>query len=164
MSKWGQDTGFLFLLVWCFFSFKCYEVWQEMCEFNTAITIAQLLGLTVVSAKSKIHSPRRGYLSPGNSILLEITAALLFISITNSCRFRGSFVENQARFQQTCLFSWFMHALPIGTTDLHSSRDHEVREHIPRTWASSNDNFFQSNFSAWSNCEAILGKTPNWPI
>ena len=44
------------------------------------------------------------------------------------------------------------------------SRDHEIREHIPHTWASSNDNRFQSNFSAWSNCEAILGKTPNWPI
>ena len=44
------------------------------------------------------------------------------------------------------------------------TRDHEVREHIPHTWASSNDYLFQSNFSSWSNCEAILGKTPNWPI
>ena len=35
-----------------------------MCEFNTKITIAQLLRLTSVSAKSKIYSPRRGYLSP----------------------------------------------------------------------------------------------------
>ena len=26
-----------------------------------------------------------------------------------------------------------------------------VREHIPHTWASSCDNLFQSNFSAWSN-------------
>ena len=39
-----------------------------MCAFNTKITIAQLLSLTIVSAKSKIYSPRRGYLSPGNSI------------------------------------------------------------------------------------------------
>ena len=34
----------------------------------------------------------------------------------------------------------------------------------PLIWVSSNDNLFQSNFSAWSNCEAILGKTPDWPI
>ena len=52
-----------------------------MCEFNTKITIVQLLRLTIFSAKSKIHSPRRGYLSPGNSIVLEIEAALLFIRI-----------------------------------------------------------------------------------
>ena len=45
-----------------------------------------------------------------------------------------------------------------------ASRDHDLREHIPHTWASSDDNLFQSNFSAWSNCEAILGKTPDWAI
>ena len=61
---------------------KCSKVRQEMCEFNTKITIVQLLRLTIFSAKSKIHSPRRGYLSPGNSIVLEIEAALLFISVT----------------------------------------------------------------------------------
>ena len=70
-----------------------------MCKFNTKITIAQLLRLT-------IHSLRQGYLSPGNSIVLEIEAALLFISVTNSCRFWVSFVETQAR-----LFSRLMHAL-----------------------------------------------------
>ena len=43
-----------------------------------------------------------------------------------------------------------------------TARDHDVREHIPHTWASSNDSLFQSNFSVWSNCEATLGKTPNW--
>ena len=112
MSKWWQETGVLFWSV--FFSFKCYKVWQEMVKFNTKITIAQLLRLTIVSPKSKIHkihSHRRGYLSPGYSIVLGIAAALLFISVTNSCRFWGSFVKTQARFQQTCLFSWFMHAL-----------------------------------------------------
>ena len=69
--------------------------------------------------KSKIHSPRRGYLSPVNSIVLEIAAALLFISVTNSCRFWGSFVETQARLQQTCLFSWVMHALRAYCHGLH---------------------------------------------
>ena len=43
------------------------------------------------------------------------------------------------------------------------SRDHDLREPIPHTWASSNDNLFQSNFSAWSGREAILGTTPDWP-
>ena len=51
------------------------------------------------------------FLSPDNSIVLEIEAASLLISVTNSCRFWGSFVEIEERFQQTCFFSWFMHAL-----------------------------------------------------
>ena len=53
-----------------------------MREFNTKISIAQLLRLTIVSAKSKICSPRRDYLSPGNSIVLGIAATSLFISVT----------------------------------------------------------------------------------
>ena len=40
-------------------------------------------------------------------------------------------------------------------------RAQETMINISLTWASSNDNLFQSNFSAWSNCEAILGKTPD---
>ena len=39
-------------------------------------------GLTIVSAESKIYSPRQGYVSPGNSIILEIAATLLFIGVT----------------------------------------------------------------------------------
>ena len=78
-----------------------------MCEFNTKITIVQLSRLTILSAKSKIHSLRWGYLSPGNSIALEIESALLFISVTNSCWFWGSFVQIQAHFQQTCIFTCF---------------------------------------------------------
>ena len=74
----------------------CYKVWQEMCEFNTKITIAQLLRLTIVPAKSKIYSQRRGYLSPGNSIVLGIAATLLFISVTIFCRFWGSFCWNSS--------------------------------------------------------------------
>ena len=45
-----------------------------MCEFNTKIRKITTLSLAIVSAKSKICSPRRGYLSPGNSIVLEIAA------------------------------------------------------------------------------------------
>ena len=63
-----------------------------------------------VSAKSKIHSPiaSGSYLSPGNSIVLEIETASLFISVKNSCRIWGSFVEIQAHFQQTYSFSCFL--------------------------------------------------------
>ena len=51
-----------------------------MCEFNTnKRPIVQLS--TIVSAKPKIHSPTRGYLSPGNSIVLEKETALLFIRV-----------------------------------------------------------------------------------
>ena len=38
------------------------------------------------------------------------------------------------------------------------ARDHEVREHIPHTWASSNDNLFQSNFSAWSKLNLTVNQ------
>ena len=51
---------------------------------------------TIVSAKSKIYSPRRGYLSPGNSIILEIAATLLFIGVTSFCWFWGSFCWNSS--------------------------------------------------------------------
>ena len=67
-----------------------------MSEFTAKITIAQLLRLTIVSAKSKIYSPRRGYLSPGNSIILEIAAILLFIGVTIFCWFWGSFCWNSS--------------------------------------------------------------------
>ena len=43
-------------------------------------------------------------------------------------------------------------------------RDYDLREPIPHTWASSHDNLFQSNFSAWASREAILGTPPDWPI
>ena len=81
-----------------------------MCEFNTKITIAQLLSLTIVSAKSKTYSPRWGYLSPGNSIVLQIAATLLFIGITIFADFGAHCVETQAHFQQPCLFSWTLPA------------------------------------------------------
>ena len=38
------------------------------------------LWVRFVSAKSIMYSPRRGYLSPGNSIILEIAATLSFIN------------------------------------------------------------------------------------
>ena len=42
-----------------------------MCEFNTKVQSSNSMRLTIVSAKSKIHFPRGGYLSPGYSIVLE---------------------------------------------------------------------------------------------
>ena len=45
-----------------------------------------------------------------------------------------------------------------GWLGLLESIDHGLREHIPHTWASSNDNVFQYNFSACSNCEASFRK------
>ena len=46
--------------------------------------------------QSKIYSPRQGYLSPGNSIVLEIVATLLFISVTIFWWFWGSFCWNSS--------------------------------------------------------------------
>lgn len=58
-----------------------------MCKFNIKITIVQPLRLTNVFAKSKIHTSRCDYSLPGISIVLEIKAALLFISVTSSVYF-----------------------------------------------------------------------------
>ena len=57
---------------------------NKMSEVKTKITIAQLLRLTICLCKVKIYSPRRvrRYLSPDNSIILEIAATLLFIGVT----------------------------------------------------------------------------------
>ena len=44
------------------------------------------------------------------------------------------------------------------------AREDEVREQIPHTWASSNDNFLKSNFSAWFSYGAIFGEAPDWPV
>ena len=54
----------------------------------------------------KIYSPRRGYLLPGNSIILEIAATLVYYSSASQflADFGAHFVETQERFQQTCLF------------------------------------------------------------
>ena len=61
--KWWQDSGFLFLLVFFFF-----QVLQSL-TWNVRIPHKDHNRLTLVSAKPKIYSPRRGYLSPGNSIV-----------------------------------------------------------------------------------------------
>ena len=98
-------VSFFFLSSVIKFDKKCANSTQRSPSSNSCMK------LTIVSAKSKTHSPRQGYISLGNFIILEIDAALLFTSVTNSCRFWGSFVESQALFQKTCLFSWFMHTL-----------------------------------------------------
>ena len=96
-----------------------------MCEFNSKITIAQLLRMTFVSAKSTIYSPRRSYLSPGNSIVLEIVATLLFISVTIFWWFWGSFCWNSSTLP-TDLFIFVTYAL-LAVQTKHTIR---VTKHI----------------------------------
>ena len=72
-----------------------------------------LWGWPFVLCKVKIYSPRRvrRYLSPGNSIILEIAATLLFIGVTIFHWFGAHFVETQARFH---LFSdWDCHTATL---------------------------------------------------
>ena len=76
--------------------------------------------LTIVSGKSKIYSPRQGYLSPGNSIVLVIAATLLFISVTIFCRFWGSFCWNSSTLP-TDLFIFVTYALPQKFSLYHIS-------------------------------------------
>ena len=69
---------------------------------------------TIVSAKSKIYSPRRGYLSPGNSIILEITATLLFID--TFLLILGLILLNSSTLP-TDLFIFVTYALPHNSPD-----------------------------------------------
>ena len=77
-------VSFLFLSSFIKFDKKCANSTQRSQSPNSQ-------RLTIVSGKSKIYSPRQGYLSPGNSIVLVIAATLLFISVTIFCQFWGSF-------------------------------------------------------------------------
>ena len=53
---------------------------NEMSEVKTKITIAQLL---FMQSQNLLSRRVRRYLSPGNSIILEIAATLLFICVTS---------------------------------------------------------------------------------
>ena len=70
-------------VLFCFFFLSIVTKFDKKCANSTQRSLSRL---TIVSAKSKIHSLRRGYLSPSNSIVLEIETALLVISVAN-CRF-----------------------------------------------------------------------------
>ena len=61
--KMTATQQIVILLLCVSFSFKCHKSGQVMCEFNTKVQSSNSLRLTIVSAKSKSHSPRRGYLS-----------------------------------------------------------------------------------------------------
>ena len=97
----ARHRVFVFVSLSFYFFISSVIKFDKKCANSTQRS--HLLRLTVVSAKSKFHSHRRGYLSPGNFTVLEIAAASLVNS--DSCRFGGSFIETQARFQQTSLFS-----------------------------------------------------------
>ena len=58
LEMMGRNWVFVFAI---FFSFKHYIVRQEMCKFNPKIKNAQTSRLTIVFAKSKIHSLKQGY-------------------------------------------------------------------------------------------------------
>ena len=75
-------VSFLFLSIVINFDKKCANSTQRSQSPNSQ-------RLTIVSGKSNIYSPRQGYLSPGNSIVLVIAASLLFISVRIFCRFWG---------------------------------------------------------------------------
>ena len=115
-----------------------------MCEFNKKITIAHLLRLTIVSAKSKIYSPRLGYLSPSNSIVLEVAAALLFISVTNSCQFLELILLKlkHAFNRPVYVRGLCTRCGPIVTTDLHSYT-HTTRWHTTKS---------QLSLCTWRDC------------
>ena len=64
-----------------------------MSEVKTKITIAQLL---LMQSQNLLSKTRTTLLSPGNSIILEIAATLLFICVTSFHWFWGSFCLNSS--------------------------------------------------------------------
>ena len=105
--KWWQDSEFffvslLFLSSVIKFDKKCANSTQRSQSPNS-------WGWPLLS---KIYSPRWGYLSPGNSIVLGIAATLLFISVTSFCWFWGSFCWNSSTFP-TDLFISVTYARPV---------------------------------------------------
>ena len=67
------------------FSFKCKK-FDKKCANSTQRSQSP----NSSGCQSKLYSPRPGYLSPGNSIVLGIAATLLFISVRFFCRFWGN--------------------------------------------------------------------------
>ena len=106
-------VSFLFLSIVINFDKKCANSTQRSQSPNSQ-------RLTIVSGKSKIYSPRQGYLSPGNSIVLVIAATLLFISVKIFCRFWGSFCWNSSTLP-TDLFIFVSYALPQKFSPYHTS-------------------------------------------
>ena len=112
VSTW-QDTRFLFLLVWFFF-LSSVTMFKKKCVNSTQRSqLPNSWGWPLFSAKSKIYSPWPGYLSPGNAMVLEIAAALLFISVTNSCQFWGSLHWNSSTLPRD-LFIFMIYASTAG--------------------------------------------------
>ena len=112
VSKWWQATGFLFLLVWFFFLWsvlkidkKCANSTQRSQSLNSWGWPLFLLSQNFTLLGEVIY--------PGNSIVLEIAAALLFISVTNSFRFWGSFCWNSSTLP-TDLFTFVSYVRAAG--------------------------------------------------
>ena len=136
-----------------------------MCEFNTKSTIAQLLRLTIVSAKSKICSPRRGCLSPP----YNSSASRFFADVG------AHFVETQARLQQTDLFSFVTYAhATYSVLPQKSSRitfqptyanllSSKITQHDKFTKAGNlKKNFSSEKCIETNNVFAIRGKNPSY--
>ena len=75
VSNDGKITGFCQFL----FLSSVIKFDNEMSEVKTKITIAQLL---FMQSQNLLSKTRTTLLSPGNSIILEIAATLLFIYVT----------------------------------------------------------------------------------
>ena len=100
----------------------------DMCEFKSKVRISQLLRLTIVSAKSKIYSPRRGYLSPGNSMVLGNSSCFIvhqrhkFLPILGLILLKLKHASNRhVYFRDLCT-----RCGPIDTTDTLTTRQHSV--------------------------------------
>ena len=128
------------------------NVWKfdKKCANSTERSqLPKLLRLTIASAKSKDHVPRRGYLSPVNSIVLEIAAALFFISVTNS---RQLPLGRQSVNSCTQLSFWVLGFFLLTVNRYSVNYQQSVGE-------------FSASYQ-WSICElkAIDGRHKSWPI
>ena len=148
-------VGFLFLSSVINFDKKCANSTQRSQSPNSQ-------RLTIVSGKSKIYSPRQGYLSPGNSIVLVIAATLLFISVTIFCRFWGSFCRNSSTLPTDLFMRYHKNSPRITFQHMYANLlSSKITQHDKFTKAGNFTEIFSSEtFIETSNIFAIRGKKP----
>ena len=120
VSKWWQDTGFLFLLVcFVFFFLQVFLRLTRNVRIQHQDHHRPTLEVDHCFCKRQKFTLLDEFIYPGNSIVLEIAAALLFISVTNSCRLWGSSCWKSSTFP-TGQFMFVSYARDAGLLWPHS--------------------------------------------
>ena len=61
-------------------------------------------------------------------------------------------------------FTYPLEVLKVYMYCIYSREDMKLRERIPHTWTSYNENYLKSIFDSASYCVVILMMTPHWSV